>query len=204
MAIEFGWALGYIVMPGVAYVLRDFRYLQLACTLPEFLLLAWWWTLPESPRWQLTHGKVDEAEASIRKAARINGKCSTTIDRKIAKLKDKIESERQFELEMKSNKKASLLDLMKTAAIRKYTLILFVTWFTNAFVYYGLSLNTNNLGGNPFINFLLAGAVEFPAYILSIYALRIVGRKLSVSLALFGGGLGCLATVPITNGKCMH
>ncbi|CAG2117590.1 unnamed protein product, partial [Medioppia subpectinata] len=68
--------------------------------------------------------------------------------------------------------------------------------FVNAFIYYGLSLNTNNLGGNPFINFLLAGAVEFPAYALCIYLLKRYGRRWPLSAAMFGAGLGCLATIP--------
>ena len=73
--------------------------------------------------------------------------------------------------------------------------------FVNAFIYYGLSLNTNNLGGNPFINFLLAGAVEFPAYALCIYLLKKFGRRLPLCVAMLGGGLACLLTIPFTDGK---
>ena len=89
MAIEFGWAFGYIVLPGAAYLLRDFRWIQLAVTLPEFVLLLWWFSLPESPRWQLTHGKLKEAEVAIRRAAEINGKSTQSIETKLAKLMDK-------------------------------------------------------------------------------------------------------------------
>lgn len=89
MAIEFGWALGYIILPGVAYVLRDFRWLQLAITIPECVLLLWWRVLPESPRWQLTHGKYSEAEMAIRKAAKINRKSTEDINIKLNKLMQK-------------------------------------------------------------------------------------------------------------------
>ncbi|CAG2173306.1 unnamed protein product, partial [Oppiella nova] len=68
--------------------------------------------------------------------------------------------------------------------------------FVNAFIYYGLSLNTNNLGGNPFINFLMAGAVEFPAYALCIYLLKKYGRRLPLTAAMLGGGIACLLTIP--------
>lgn len=64
--------------------------------------------------------------------------------------------------------------------------------FVNAFVYFGLSLNTNNLGGNPFINFLLAGAVEIPAHTLNLIVVKF-GRRLPFAVATFGGGFGCLA-----------
>jgi hypothetical protein len=89
MAIEFGWAFGYIILPGAAYLLRDFRWLQLAITIPEFALLLWWCTLPESPRWQLTHGKTSDAEKAIRRAAEINRKSTESIDIKLRKLMDK-------------------------------------------------------------------------------------------------------------------
>jgi hypothetical protein len=89
MAIEFGWALGYIILPGAAYLLRDFRWLQLAITIPETALLLWWCALPESPRWQLTNGKIIDAEKAIRRAAEINGKSTESIDIKLRKLMDK-------------------------------------------------------------------------------------------------------------------
>ena len=89
---------------------------------------------------------------------------------------------------------------MSKEAKLKAIIILFDLRFVNAFVYYGLSLNTNNLGGNPFINFLLAGAVEFPAYAISIYALKKYGRRMSLVCAMLGGGFGCLATIPFMSG----
>lgn len=64
--------------------------------------------------------------------------------------------------------KSSLLDLLKQPKLRPRTCCIYLTWFVTAFVYYGLSLNTNNLGGNPYYNFLVSGAVEFPAYVLCI------------------------------------
>lgn len=86
MAIQFGWALGYVIMPGAAYLLRDFRWIQLAVTLPEFVLLLWWCSLPESPRWQLTHGKHSDAQKAIRRAAEINGRPTQSVETKLNKL----------------------------------------------------------------------------------------------------------------------
>ena len=94
MAIQFGWAFGYIVLPGVAYVLRDFRLIQLACTIPEFVLLLWWFALPESPRWQLTHGKFKEAERAMRNAAEINQRPTELLESKLKKLLEKAEAVR--------------------------------------------------------------------------------------------------------------
>ncbi|XP_054167878.1 organic cation transporter protein-like [Oppia nitens] len=194
MAIEFGWALGYIVMPGAAYLLRDFRWIQLAVTLPEMVLLLWWTSLPESPRWQLTHGKFTDAESALRRAAEINGHPTHTVETKLKKLMDKALADRDEQ--DRNNSKSSILDLCRSRAMIKNTLILYFSWFVNALIYYGLSLNTNNLGGNPFINFLLAGAVEFPAYALCIYLLKQYGRRLPQSSAMLGAGISCLLTIP--------
>ena len=40
---------------------------------------------------------------------------------------------------------------------------------TVAFVYYGISLNIGDLGGNPYINFCISGGVELPANLLAIW-----------------------------------
>ena len=45
--------------------------------------------------------------------------------------------------------------------------------FVNALVYYGISLNTSNLGGSPYWNCFIAGAVEIPAYALVILAMNV-------------------------------
>ena len=45
------------------------------------------------------------------------------------------------------------------------------SWFANSFVYYGLTLNSGNLGGTVMVNFLLNGATEIPAYAFSLYIL---------------------------------
>jgi hypothetical protein len=60
--------------------------------------------------------------------------------------------------------------------------------------YYGLSLNTGNLSGDFYINFLLSGLAEFPAYTLCLLLLDRIGRrKLHVSCMILGG-VACICT----------
>lgn len=61
--------------------------------------------------------------------------------------------------------------------------------------YYGLSLNTGNLGGDFYMNFFLTGLVEFPAYTLAILFLDKIGRKICHMLSMVIGGGCCLATI---------
>ena len=44
---------------------------------------------------------------------------------------------------------------------------------TSALVYYGLSLNTGNLAGDPYMNFFFSGLVEIPAYTISAIVLQL-------------------------------
>lgn len=71
----------------------------------------------------------------------------------------------------------------------------------NAMVYYGLALGTDNLGGDPYINFMIAGAVEIPAYIMCVLCLNRVGRKKPLTITMIFGGVSCIASAFVPSGK---
>ena len=52
---------------------------------------------------------------------------------------------------------ASVLDLFRHRSLAAKTLILYFNWFANSVVYYGLTLNSGNLGGTVMVNFVLNG-----------------------------------------------
>ncbi|XP_014677146.1 PREDICTED: organic cation transporter protein-like, partial [Priapulus caudatus] len=66
--------------------------------------------------------------------------------------------------------------------------------FVVSMVYYGLSLNSVNLGSNPYLSFFLAGLVEIPAYLVVMYTLKRYGRRLSTSATMLASGISCLVT----------
>ena len=49
-----GLLVGFIAWAGV----REWRALQLTCTVPWVLLFSFHWIIPESPRWLLANGKI--------------------------------------------------------------------------------------------------------------------------------------------------
>jgi OCT family organic cation transporter-like MFS transporter 4/5 len=192
-AIQFGWAFGAILLPGVAFLARNFRYVQLTACVPELLFFSGFYFLPESPRWLLTHGRVQEAEKVIRYGAAKNGYTTPDINSRLKHLMKKYTDE----LEKQTNNKppaVSLIGLWKTPNMRRATLVLYFTWFVCTFAYYGFSLNTNDLGGDPFINFLISGAVEFPAYALAMVVIKRFGRRKPLILFLVIGGIASLST----------
>ncbi|XP_041373772.1 solute carrier family 22 member 15-like [Gigantopelta aegis] len=93
--------------------------------------------------------------------------------------------------------KVSFLDVLKTRTLRPMTLILCYTWFINAMTYYGLTLLSSRLAGDPYVNFLLGGLLEIPADILTLILLKKIGRKKTCIFFHTGVGLSLLMTVMV-------
>ncbi|KAK1878487.1 Solute carrier family 22 member 4 [Dissostichus eleginoides] len=67
-----GFGVGYALLPLFAYLIRGWRMLLVASAIPGLLFIPTWWVIPESPRWLLQKGRVEEAELIIRAAAKRN------------------------------------------------------------------------------------------------------------------------------------
>ncbi|POI22143.1 hypothetical protein CIB84_014110, partial [Bambusicola thoracicus] len=65
-------AAGQLVLAGLSYGIRNWRLLQIAGSAPMFALFFYYWVLPESARWLVTKGKIEEAKKYLKKAASIN------------------------------------------------------------------------------------------------------------------------------------
>ena len=60
-------------------------------------------------------------------------------------------------------------------------------------MYYGVTLGTGDLGGSPYINFMIAGAVEIPAFFICILLLNKVGRRKLLTGMMVLSGLSSIA-----------
>jgi OCT family organic cation transporter-like MFS transporter 4/5 len=79
--------------------------------------------------------------------------------------------------------------------------ILLTNWLTNTLVYYGISFNTTELIGDPYLNFFLSILVEFVAILACQFTLERFGRKVpySINMALAGAALLCVQFAPESN-----
>lgn len=192
-----GRSVGTIVITIIAYYVNNFRQLHLIITLPGIFWLFWLTRIPESPRWLLIKGKIEEAGKVVKHIAGVNSidlneQGVDDLDEELKIMYQVIVSSSIKENENEDGesklKNKSFIDLFKTPQMRINSIIMSFNWFVIVFVYYSLSLNVQDLGGNFYVNFIISGLVEFPSIILCIYALKIAGRRtiLSVScLALF-------------------
>ncbi|XP_026226008.1 solute carrier family 22 member 5-like [Anabas testudineus] len=180
MGVCLSFAFGYMMLPLFAYFLRDWRTLCLALSLPGLLYLPLWWFIPESPRWLLSKGRVTEAEAIVRKAAKWNKVQAPAVI---------FRNDEVNETKAQSKEHHSVLDLLRKSNIRTTTLIICLVSFTMTTAYFGLSFNATQLHTNPYISCFISAAVEVPAYISSWLALRYLPRQLSIIGTLLFGGL---------------
>ncbi|KAK4872796.1 hypothetical protein RN001_014825 [Aquatica leii] len=186
------FSLGYMLVAFFAYFINEWRYLQIALTLPGVLFFSYWWFIPESPRWLLTKGRIEEAKKIVRTAAKENNVKIPEDDLHML-LSPDVKSLDSAE------KSATVLDIFKHRSILKRSLVIFFDWMVNSMTYYGLSWNTNNLGGNDYINFVISGAVEIPAYAFLLLTLNRWGRKYILCGCMVTAGVALLMTMTVPN-----
>uniref|UniRef100_G3SYF4 Solute carrier family 22 member 7 n=1 Tax=Loxodonta africana TaxID=9785 RepID=G3SYF4_LOXAF len=189
------WTGGVMLLALIGYLIRDWRWLLLAVTLPcaPGIVSLWW--VPESARWLLTQGRVEEAHRYLLRCARLNGRPMGEDGLSLEALSKVAAKERVVQ-------KPSYLDLFRTPRLRHISLCCMVVWFGVNFSYYGLSLDVSGLGLNVYQTQLLFGAVELPAKLLVYLSVRHAGRRLTQAGTLLGSALalGIRILVPSEKG----
>ncbi|XP_016516797.1 solute carrier family 22 member 2-like [Poecilia formosa] len=175
------FSIGLLILPLLAYFITDWRWLQVAFTAPYVLYFAYYWFIPESPRWLISQNNSSKALEITKAIAKENRK----------KLSSHFEVLIGDEVDSTS---ASLLDLIRTPNMRKHTFILMFNWFTSAVVYQGLIMRVGITGGNVYIDFLISSLVEFPAAFLILLTIERIGRRLPFASANIVAGISCIVT----------
>lgn len=169
------YSLGLMFLSGLAYSLPHWRLLFLLGTAPVLFLVSFIWIFPESPRWLLVKGKVEEAKQVLCRAADIN---KTTIP---LSLLDKLQ------VPGKKVTNASILDFYSNSQLRKVTLVMGCVWFTIGHSYSTLTLKMKDFGVKHQMSEIIPGMMGMPARLCCIFLFEQFGRKWCMAGALIQG-----------------
>ncbi|XP_071526251.1 organic cation transporter protein-like isoform X2 [Panulirus ornatus] len=182
------WSLGYMVVPLIAYLVRPWKFLQIAYSIPGLSAIIYFWWLPESPRWLIIRGRNQEALKIITWAAKVNRKVLPP-DHIVLPAMEKIGCQTALEnsksatetgnsiLSCATSLLKQIFSLYTLPQFRVRTLAIQFCWFAAALVYYGVALGSTNLSTGLYLYVFLGGLLEIPTYLLLWPALVFIGRK---------------------------
>lgn len=165
------WAIGFVTIAAVVYALPNWRWAFLAVSIPTLLFANYAYLIPESPMWLISQGLVGQAQTILNEAALRNGlppvrnlagilkKIQSNNKGEGERFRDKLDIyEEMFPRDDKQIPTAStnvedetyqtFMSMIRTPRIRECSLVFAFTWFATSFTYYGLSLNSGEVGGN--------------------------------------------------------
>uniref|UniRef100_A0A4X2JWQ9 Major facilitator superfamily (MFS) profile domain-containing protein n=1 Tax=Vombatus ursinus TaxID=29139 RepID=A0A4X2JWQ9_VOMUR len=182
--VSYSATLGQILLPGLAYALPNWRWLQLTISLPFFAFFCYSWWFAESARWLVLAGRPERAVQVLKRVARINGK--------------KTEGEK-LSIEVKELKSLRLgsgggntLHLLSSPSSQR---------FATSFAYYGVAMDLQGFGLRVHMLQLLFGIVDIPAKLLSTLGMSRAGRRVAQVTTLVLAGLGILANLFVPAGE---
>ncbi|XP_013192131.1 organic cation transporter protein isoform X1 [Amyelois transitella] len=196
VAFQATFAVGIMIVAGWGALIDDRKVLQIIYGLHSLLLIPHIWIMDESPRWLWAQGRVKESVTIVEKALKCN-KSEDTLDRADLVSRGKVEASKGSD----EPPSGTTLDLFKTPYLRSKTLNVCLCWFANSIAYYGLTLSTGKLEGNPYLITAILGFVELPSYAAVIYFLDIWGRRPLISSMMLVGGLSCITVTFFTVGS---
>ncbi|KAF0311998.1 Organic cation transporter protein [Amphibalanus amphitrite] len=203
------FSCGMMALSAAAYLVRDWRYLQLVISAPSVLMLGFWWALPESPRWLIMQDRLPEALDVLAAAARRNKRTLPSdaemmrmmAEFRVAETKlspDDDEEPQRSALQSCANGIGEICRLVRTPRMRRISLASFYNWLVVSMIYYGVTFNSADLSSSPYLAIFLAGLVEVPAVLLAVPLISRVGRRPTTVLTflLAGAAILCIMAVP--------
>ncbi|KAG7299221.1 hypothetical protein JYU34_017774 [Plutella xylostella] len=176
------FAVGQVILGSVAWLIQPWRYMIMALHIPCFIIIGYYWILPESVRWLLSKKRFQEAKEILEKVARVNRKqisdaslnalCNPPA---LEKTDEKSEEEKPSLLRAIGSSRILLRRVCTTP----------IWWVTTTFVYYGLSINSTGLSGNIYLNYIYVCAIEIPGFATAVLILNRIGRKPTLTFGYF-------------------
>ncbi|KAI5641649.1 sugar transporter domain-containing protein [Phthorimaea operculella] len=179
------YTLGAVSLPWVALACGHWKTLSLVTSIPMALVTLTPFVLPESPRWLLSKGRVDETVEKVKTIAKVNKKQipEKLIEDFKANAKDEIQEQ------------GSMLDLMKRPLLRTVFLCACLLYTCNVIVFDAMVRTLGILEFDFFLSFTLVSLTELPALLINAVILDWTGRKWMNLVCLSLSGTLCILII---------
>uniref|UniRef100_A0AC34QBN7 Major facilitator superfamily (MFS) profile domain-containing protein n=1 Tax=Panagrolaimus sp. JU765 TaxID=591449 RepID=A0AC34QBN7_9BILA len=183
------WVLGYCLVALISYLFPNWHNMMLVSSMPALVFsLIFCFTVPESFCFLVENGRKQEVSKWIQKYdLKKNVNCD--VDSLL----------NSTNAEDSHNQSHGVIGTMNYFKQHKIYVFYLITasalWAFDFLVYNGMSLFSTSLVGNPYLNHVLAGAVEIPAYLFAPQLMNRIGRKKTVIASHF---FTTLSLLPLT------
>lgn len=191
IVLNYFYAIGEALVALIAWCTKDWVMLQLTVSAPAVLFFVYFWMIPESVRWLLANEKRKKAKVIICKVAKANKVILS--DNVLDTFKE--DSSLTGKQEVDTKILPVVKEMLESNKLILRFIIIYIIWAVNAFVYYGLSVNSTSMSGDKYINFALVSLIEIPGYTLAWVSIRHCGRRFSLVGSLLLCGLTCGLTI---------
>ncbi|KAL7037089.1 hypothetical protein ACKWTF_009071 [Chironomus riparius] len=173
-------AIAYIMCAFISYITYNWRAMQFVVTSPTLFLLMLWPVVPESPRWLLSRGRSSELSEMIKKAGEWNGiSLPVNLEKMLSSSSDSGPRIR-----------VSFFDLFQKG-YKRTTALMAVVWFCIILLYFGITLHMGSLGGDIYLNTIIAGTVEAFSIAASVLVVLKLGLRINLVIYLIVAGIAC-------------
>ncbi|CAK8678242.1 unnamed protein product [Clavelina lepadiformis] len=187
-------ALGYMAVPGFSYIFPNWRHvLAVYGGLEVIVLLMTFFFVHESLSWLMQKNKAKKAKKLLLVMSKVN---NFAIENTEILLKKNDTEEQDTSENKKTEENLSYSDLLTISFLRKRWAIFAIGWFAVTLAYYGLSLNTNNIGGNRYLANFIGAATELPGTLVCFLTMKKLGGRRSFMFTT-GFSSVCLLITPL-------
>lgn len=178
----------------IAMNVSHFRNLMHILYILVLLALTYMWLVPESARWLYCVGQHEKAKKIIELAAKINK--SKLSDETMASLTEQKHEEKALledDAEVPATK-GPMLSVIQSKKLMFRLVNCCYCYFTNALIFYGLSVRSIDLAGDKYINLMLAAFMEIPGNLATHFVLKKVSRKWALAVSMTFCGIFCVGS----------
>lgn len=175
------FVIGHTSVPLFAYYFRSWNTYTLALGIPPLIYLGYFFTLTESPRWLVSKGRVEEATKIVKRAAIINKLPTEKIEETLTELSN--------EIRKNSNKSNLNYTALFHKSLLLKTICCCIMWLIVGVTFFGFNQYISQTSPDPFVSVAVAGIIQIPSNIGSIWLIKKLGRRLTTSIFFCLGGI---------------